>query len=88
MEAHYGFQIFNRVGHGVQVTAAGAQVISQVARTRSFAARRGGRETHACALEVDVNEILFRPTRQEGAISSCSPPWVSEGTRVVRVSAR
>jgi DNA-binding transcriptional LysR family regulator len=29
MEDRYGFQIFNRVGHGVQLTAAGTQVISQ-----------------------------------------------------------
>jgi DNA-binding transcriptional LysR family regulator len=29
IEAHYGFQIFNRLGHGVHVTAAGAQVIAQ-----------------------------------------------------------
>lgn len=29
IEDRYGFQIFNRMGHGVQVTAAGAQVIAQ-----------------------------------------------------------
>ncbi len=29
IEARYGFQIFNRTGHGVQLTAAGAQVIEQ-----------------------------------------------------------
>jgi DNA-binding transcriptional LysR family regulator len=29
IEAHYGFQIFNRMGHGVHPTAAGAQVIAQ-----------------------------------------------------------
>lgn len=29
IEERYGFQIFNRMGHGIQVTAAGAQVIGQ-----------------------------------------------------------
>lgn len=29
IEDRYGFQIFNRLGHGVQLTAAGAQVIAQ-----------------------------------------------------------
>ena len=29
MENRYGFQIFNRLGHGIQLTAAGAQVIEQ-----------------------------------------------------------
>ena len=29
IEKRYGFQIFNRMGHGVQVTAAGSQVIAQ-----------------------------------------------------------
>lgn len=29
IEERYGFQIFNRMGHGVEVTAAGAQVIAQ-----------------------------------------------------------
>jgi DNA-binding transcriptional LysR family regulator len=29
IEDHYGFQIFNRMGHGVQLTAVGAQVIAQ-----------------------------------------------------------
>jgi len=28
-ERHYGFPIFNRIGHGVQLTAAGAQVLEQ-----------------------------------------------------------
>src|ERR1700740_3691051 len=29
LERRYGFQIFNRIGHGVLPTAAGAQVIAQ-----------------------------------------------------------
>ncbi len=29
LEDRYGFQIFNRTGHGVQLTAAGAQVVAQ-----------------------------------------------------------
>lgn len=29
LEARYGFAIFNRVGHGVELTAAGAQVVAQ-----------------------------------------------------------
>ena len=27
LEERYGFQVFNRLGHGVQLTAAGAQVL-------------------------------------------------------------
>jgi DNA-binding transcriptional LysR family regulator len=29
IEEHYGFQIFNRMGHGVELTTAGSQVIAQ-----------------------------------------------------------
>ena len=29
IETHYGFRIFNRLGHGVELTAAGAPVIAQ-----------------------------------------------------------